>query len=221
MNRVLIQGMGAGLLIGALLVGLAFWLAPGPGGAVTGVALANGRLIEAQRAASALGDSLRRARAADSARADTVRQQAVRLSEIAKLRNSAISAYRDTVRVLNDSVARVVAPSGEVHEVAIDPAIAARIRADSAALEAQTARADGWERAEGATRKELATARLEIAARDSVTKTLTARIPLERALGYAAGRSRGRKEGALAVIGAAGAAAGTVYLGIRIAGAFR
>lgn len=176
-------------------------------------------------AARAESDSLRSLRIADSsalkraqARTDSAAAVAAKLSAIARQAARVTAAYRDTVRILNDSAIAITGATGDLDTMAVPAAFTARLRADSATIAAQAVSIDTLHRALELSRFERDTSWRAIGSATAEAASLRRQIPLERDAAYARGKRDGRRQGI--VIGSLGAFA-IVFTGVKVVRAVR
>lgn len=202
--------------IAVLVAGVVFWAGrqSRPAAAETNPQLFAARAAVLRADSARVRDSL--ALVAEKANAASLTRAAARALLTAKHADSATVAYRDSVKVLSDSLVRVVNAAGQVQEVPVPPELVARLRADSATITAQAVAIDTLQKANAAEHA----ARLGAEHLAASTALELSRVkfaqPLEVAAAYAHGRRVGREQ----VFGLA-VSGGILYGVITLAGVFR
>lgn len=208
-----------GLVAAAVVLGLVFcigrWTAPHDDQAVSAELLAARIRADSIKLAH-VADSIQLARsreATDLANAAAARQEK-RSAALAKVSK----AYRDSVEILNDSLAILHSSAGETDTLPVPPMVIDRLRADSATIAEQGFTIDTLKIARDRAKDERADAlKNEQTARDAFAHYLKKQLPLEREASYNAGKRVGRKQGI--VLGAIGGVA-VVFAGVKVVDAF-
>ena len=202
----------------ALVAGLAFWvgLLMRPGDDETPAALVALRDSIATMREQSVADSIALARTRDGT--DAAEVAAARALRRAAAADAKSKAYADTVRLLNDSLAVTISPAGEVDTSAIPPAIANRLRADSATIADQADAIDSLKAIADSAHNERAASDSALASANRELGALRRQIPLERASEYARGKRDGTRKGI--VIGSLGTFT-IVFTGVKVIQATR
>lgn len=165
-------------------------------------------------------DSVDDVLAGERARSDSLTRVANRSTSIAVATRATSTAYRDTVHILNDSLVRIAGAT--THDTAIvvvvPPEVVARMRADSATIDAERLRADDWMRVALEARQALRTSASAMAHRDSIITLADRAADLRETIAYRKGVAHGRRVGL--VLGAGGAT-GAIWLGVKIVASTR
>jgi hypothetical protein len=171
------------------------------------------------------GDSLRKVSVADSlalVRAEARTDSAIAVATRARAqgaRAAAVSAaYRDTVRVLNDSLVSVVSDAGVDDTMPLPAPVIDRLRADAATIASQAIAIEALDGALKLAQFERDTAHRALASANNELGAFRVRMPLEIDAAYARGKRDGTRKGI--VLGSIGTLT-VVFTGVKVVAATR